>query len=137
MAIGTKSPGYVVTAADWNELVNAINAAVPKLQEEVTGLDGNGSIVLTTAATHVVLNGAGTADVNGMTVPERTPWDVAIVNVTANVATLKHEDATEPTPAKRFRLPGDTDLALGLGQGVLLTYISVPAGARWVAVVAA
>lgn len=137
MPIATRSPGYVVTAANWNELVAAINAAVPKLQETVTTLDGNGSIVLTTAATHVVLNGVGAADVNGMTVPERTPWDIAIVNTTSNTATLKHEDATEPTPAKRFRLPGDTDLALGLGQGVLLTYISVPAGARWVAIVSA
>ena len=137
MPISSQSPGHVVTAAEWNELVAGINAAVPKLQETVTTLDGNGSIVLTTAATHVVLNGVGAADVNGMTVPERTPWDIKIVNVTSNTATLKHEDTTEPTPAKRFRLPGDTDLALGLGEGITLTYISVPAGARWVSVVGA
>lgn len=137
MPIDTQSPGHVVTAAEWNELVAGINSAVPKLQEEITALDGNGSIAVTTEATHLVLNGIGASDVNGMTVPIRTPWDMMIVNVSASTATLKHEDATEPTPAKRFRLPGNTDLTLAQGQGVLLTYITVPVGARWCSVVAA
>jgi hypothetical protein len=137
--------GEIVTAAQMNlhvrdnlvDLDLRMDTAVQELQEEVTSLDGNGSIVLTTEATSIVLNGAGTADVNGMSVPVRAPWQASVINITSNVATLKHEDATEPTPAKRFRLPGDTDLALSLGEGVTFKYISVPAGARWVAVVAA
>jgi hypothetical protein len=137
--------GEIVTASLMNlhvrdnlvDLDSRMDLAVQEVQEEVTGLDGNGSIALTTECTTVVLNGAGTADVNGISAPVRSPWQLAVVNITSNVATLKHEDATEPTPAKRFRLPGDTDLALSLGEGVTFKYISVPAGARWVAVVAA
>lgn len=133
----TQVAGYVVTAADWNALIGAVNATVQRFMETVTALDGNGSVAPTTNPSVLLLNGVGAADVNGCTVPIQNPWFMCVINITSNVATLKHEDATEPTPAKRFRLPGDTDLALGLGQGVTLVYISVPVGARWVAVVAA
>lgn len=136
--------GEIVTASMMNvhvrdnlvDLDSRMDTAVQELVETETSLDANGSIVLTTEATTVVLNGAGTADVNGMTVPVRSPWSICIINVTVNVATLKHEDSTEPTPAKRFRLPNDTDYALGLGDGIALKYISVPAGARWVSIAA-
>lgn len=137
--------GEIVTAALMNvhvrdnldDLNDRMDLAVQEVQEEVTTLDGNGSIAFSTEATTIVLNGAGAADVNGMSIPPRAPWQMVIVNVTASTATLKHEDGTETTPAKRFILPNDTDLGLGLGDGLLLKYISVALGARWVSVVAA
>lgn len=133
----TQSTLHVVTTAEWNAVIGAVNASVQRFSETVTTLDGNGSVAPTTSPTVLLLDGVGAADVNGCTVPAANPWIMHVINVSADTATLKHEDATEPTPAKRFRLPGDTDLALALGQGVTLVYISVPVGARWVAVVAA
>jgi hypothetical protein len=135
MAITTRTDGTVITAAMWNEMVDAINRAAPSLQQTVSSLDVNGSIVLTTGEeTDLVLDGIGAVDVNGCSVPDRSPWPIYIINVTASTATLKHEDATETTPAKRFLLPGGTDYTLGLGEGILLRYMSVPAGARWASV---
>lgn len=138
-------PGEVVTAAQLNthlrdnlsDLDSRMNTAVQLVQETETGVDGNGSLVLAATTTVVVLNISSAIDVNGATVPVRSPWMLTVVNVTSNIETLKHEDATETTPAKRFILPGDTDLALGLGDGVFFMYITVPLGARWVSVVAA
>lgn len=137
--------GQVATAALWNaqvrdnmlDLDTRMNTAVQLAAQQITGLDGNGSLVLNATTTVVYLNGVGAADVNGATVPARNPWFLVVVNITSNVATLKHEDATETTPGKRFILPGDTDFPLGLGDGLLLIYVSVPIGARWVSIVAA
>ena len=136
MAITTRTDGTVITAAMWNELVDAINRSMPSLQQtpSVTALDANGSIVMTTGEeTHITLDIGAAVDVNGMTVPDRSPWMVYVLNVNATAVTLKHEDTTETTPAKRLLLPGATDFSLPLGQGILLHYISVPAGARWCA----
>lgn len=134
MAIVTRTAGTRITAAMWNELVDAINRSAPSLLQTVSALDGNGSIVLTTGEeTDVILNGIGAVDVNGCTVPDRAPWPLYVINVSASTCTLKHEDTSEPTPAKRFLLPGGTDYTLALGQGLSLRYVSAPVGARWVA----
>lgn len=133
MAIPTRAGGYVVQPEDWNQLVDALNRAAPALLQTVSALDGNGSIVLTTGEeTDVILNGIGAVDVNGCTVPARSPWPLYLVNVSASTCTFKHEDLSEPTPAKRFLLPGGTDYPLALGQGISLRYVSAPVGARWV-----
>lgn len=139
----TVVPGQTATAALWNEQVRdnmsdldtRMNTAVQLVAEEITTLDGNGSIALGSTTTVAYLNGVGAADVNGASAPPRNPWFLGVVNITSNVATLKHEDATETTPAKRFILPDDTDLPLGLGDGVIFLYVSVPVGARWVSMV--
>ena len=141
----TWTPGEIVTAAMMNAHVrdnlddhaSRMGTAVHLVQETETTLDGNGSLVLLATTTVSLLDSAASVDVNGATVPSRSPWQLAIININTGVQTLKHEDATEPTPAKRFRLPGDTDYVLNLGEGVFFTYVSVPVGARWVSVVAA
>lgn len=140
MAINSSRPfNYIVTSPNWNELADAVNRAAPALEVTIGSLDGNGSISLPTGEeTDINLAvSAGTMDVNGCSVPDRYPWPLYIVITDAGTYTLKHEDATETTPAKRFRLPGNTDLVLTIGMGVLLRYKSVPVGARWCAVVSA
>lgn len=138
MPLPTQVAGHVVTASEWNAVIAAINKCPPSLEVTLSSLDGNGSLVLPTGEeTDVNLDGGGgggSIDVNGCTVPVRSPWPMFFVVVSDNTIVIKHEDATEPTPAKRFRCPGDVDLSLTLGQGVMFRYKSVPAGARWVAV---
>jgi len=119
------------------DLHSRMNTAVQLVQETETALDGNGSLVLAATTTVSVLDLGSALDVNGATVPARSPWQLAVVNVNSNIQTLKHEDATETTPAKRFILPNSADFAMGLGDGVFFMYITVPLGARWVSVVAA
>jgi hypothetical protein len=140
MALPTKSAGQILTAAEYNAIIGAVNACPPSLEVTVTTLDGNGSLVLPTGEEtdlNLEAAGGGTFDVNGCSAPVRSPWPLYIVVISNDTVTLKHEDLTEPTPAKRFRLPGNTDLVLTQGKGVTLRYKSVPVGARWVAVVAA
>lgn len=133
MALPTQVNGFIVTEVEWNELIDAVNRAGPKLAQTVTAVDGNGSIALTTGEeTHVILNINSSIDINGMSVPDRFPWSIYLVNVDlTDTLTLKNEDPTEPTPAKRLLLPGATDFSMPPGQGILLEYISVPIGARW------
>jgi hypothetical protein len=135
MALPTQTAGTLITDDLYNAIIDAVNRASPSLQQTVTSLDANGSIQLTTGEeTDLVLDGIGAVDVNGCSVPDRSPWPLHIVNVSVSVATLKHEDTTEPTPAKRFLLPGGANYTLGLGEGILLRYVSVPLGARWTSV---
>lgn len=141
----TWTPGEIVTASIMNthvrdnldDLDNRMDTAVQLVQETETGLDGNGSLVLATTTTVVVLNIGSANDINGATVPVRAPWMLGVVNVTSNIQTLKNEDATEPTAAKRLILPNAADFPMDLADGILFFYISVPVGARWVSMVAA
>lgn len=136
MALPTQSPGHKVTAAEWNDVIGAVNSAPPSLEVTVSSLDGNGSIVLPTGEeTDLNLDAGGSpADVNGCTAPGRSPWPLYLINIGTGTVTIKHEDSTEPTPAKRFRCPANTDLTLALGEGAYFRYKSVPVGARWVCV---
>jgi hypothetical protein len=140
MPLPSQSFGHIVTAVEWNDVVSAINSCPPSLEITVSSLDANGSIVLPTGEeTDCNLDGGGggSIDVNGISVPARAPWPMYLVVISNDTVTLKHEDTTETTPAKRLFLPGATDLVLTLGKGVTLRYKSAPIGARWVAVVAA
>lgn len=137
MPILTQASGVVVDAPEWNQLVAKINACPPGLEVTVTTLDANGSLVMPTGEEtdlNLDATAGGNADVNGCTVPARAPWPLYLVLISNHTITLKHEDSTEPTPAKRFRLPGNADVVLTLGEGITLRYKSTPAGARWVAV---
>lgn len=136
----TVAPGEIWTASQHNQDVrdnvidlNArMNTALKMVEETITSLDGNGSVTLANnAATCVLFDAASTVDVNGCEIPDVDPFWRSFVNVSTGIKTMKHEDATEPTPAKRFFLPGGTDIPLDLGQGILLQYVSVPLGARW------
>lgn len=133
MALPTQVDGFIVTAAVWNDVINTINRR-GFLEQEVVALDANGSIALTTGEeTHIELNIGSVVDINGCSVPDRTPWRIYVVNTNPNTVTLKHEDATEPTPAKRFLLPNSADFSMPIGQGILLEAVDAPIGARWCA----
>jgi hypothetical protein len=136
MALPTKAAGEIVTAAEYNAIIAAINRCPPMLEVTITSIDGNGSLVLPTGEeTDVNLDGAGveSATVNGCSVPDLAPWPLRVVNVSGTSITLVHEAGAEPTPAKRFQLPNDTNLVLLQGDGVIFSYRSVPQGARWCA----
>lgn len=141
----TWTPGETVTASMMNvhvrdnlsDLNTRMNSAPQLSQETLTTVDGNGSLVLAATTTVAVLNMGGAQDINGATVPPRSPWSLALVNVNGNIQTIKNEDATEPTQAKRIITPNNADFLMGLADGLLMYYITVPAGARWVSVVAA
>ena len=142
-AVATVAPGEVYTASAYNlyirdnmaDLDARMNTALQLAEQTITGLDGNGSIAKDDAATCVLFDAAATADINGCSVPTRSPWWMSLVNISTGVKTLKHENGTEPTPAKRFYLAGLGDVPLDVGQGILLQYVSAPVGARWVSII--
>jgi hypothetical protein len=141
--IGSLTAGHVVTESDWNDHVDAINDLntrlnlTPQLAQETVAVGANGSVAQDPDTTVLLLNPSGAYDVYGAAVPTRAPWQMSVINIGASNITLKDEDATEGTPAKRLFLPNGTDLVLQPGQGLTFCYISIPIGARWVAVVAA
>jgi hypothetical protein len=140
----TVVPGQVATAALWNSEVGAnlidLDSRLDlaqQLDQETLSPSGSGSLGQATDTSVLLLDPSGAYDFYGAEVPARAPFAMEILNISGNNVTLKHESLSEATPAKRFRLPGLTDLVIGQGNGVRLLYISVPVGARWCSVVAA
>lgn len=137
MAINdNRAVGYLVQADDWNEIADAINRCAPPVRDSVSSLDGNGSIVLVTGEeTDLDLDaggGGGSVDVNGITVPAENPWPMYLVVVSNNTVVLKHNDSSEPTPAKRFFMADGADRNLTFGAGAVLRYRVTSVGSRWV-----
>ena len=132
--------GEVVTAAIMNvhvrdnlsDLDSRVTISQQFVQEDLAP-SGSGSIAIADDTTVLTLTPTGNYDYYGMDVPVSDPWAVEIINTSANTVTLKHESGSEATPAKRFFLPASGDLVLSLGEACRLLYISVAAGARWVA----
>lgn len=134
--------GEVVTASIMNthvrdnldDLDTRMDTA-PQLAQATETITAAGSLANASNVTVLLLDLNAAYDIYGCAVPPRSPWQLAVVNITANNATLKHESGSEGTPAKRFYLVAAGDVVLSLGEGILLLYISVPAGARWVSLV--
>jgi hypothetical protein len=142
--VSNRAAGYVVTASDWNDDIvanlNDLNTRMnlaSQLTQETVAVGANGSVAQDPDTTVLLLNPSGAYDIYGAAVPTRAPWEMKVINIGASNVTLKDEDATEGTPAKRLFLPNGLDLVLQPGQGLTFCYISIPIGARWVAVVAA
>lgn len=134
--------GEVVTASIMNthvrdnlsDLDTRVQTA-PQLAQATETVTASGSLLNASNVTVLLLDLNAAYDLYGCALPPRSPWQLYIVNITANNATLKHESGSEATPAKRFYLVAAGDLVLSLGEGTTLLYISVPLGARWVSVV--
>lgn len=132
--------GEVVTAAIMNvhvrDNLSDLNARVTITQQfvqEDIAPTASGSIAIADDTTVLTMNPNGAYNYYGMDVPVSDPWAVEIINVSANNITLEHESGSEATPARRFFLPASGNLVLSLGEACRLLYISVAAGARWVA----
>ncbi len=134
--------GEVVTAAIMNthvrdnlsDLHSRMNIT-PQLVQGSEAITAHGSLVNASNFTVLLLEPTGAYNLYGCAVPPRSPWAMYLVNLSSNVVTLKHESGSEATPAKRFYLIAAGDVALSLAEGLLVLYVSVPAGARWVGVV--